>query len=91
MNDGEGVKNETSIFTPEDKKALKFLYPDEIELAKSKPMVIVRNQANTWVGAIPFTEELKSLFYGSPHFYVKAVPQASGRLHIMEFVDNQGW
>jgi hypothetical protein len=40
---------------------------------------------------MPFTEEIKGLFYGSAHFFVEAVPQGNGRLHIMAFIGNQGW
>ena len=82
-----------------DRKALhfgkeeifKFVYPDSTELIKAIPTVLVRNQSNTWIARVPLSVSLQVLFHGSPHFYVRAVPRASGELYFMEFVGNQGW
>lgn len=96
---GSHVEKTTQLITDQDKKklklgkeeAFKFLYPDALELTKPQPYVVVRNQSNSWVGRMPFTQAIKELFHGSQHFFVLAVPQGDGNLHIMKFIDNQGW
>lgn len=57
----------------------------------STPPVLVYNREKTWMGQMPMSDGLASLFAGEYKFYAECVPLNTGQLYIFGFKDNQLW